>query len=358
MRILQLIDSLDAGGAERMAVNYANALADNVAFSAVVATRKEGLLKAVLNPKVGYFFAARKSTIDITAILRLRKFVKANKIQIVHCHGSSFFTAVLLKITYSGIKIIWHDHYGNSMYLSKRNTIPLKAASFFFEGIITVNRQLLEWSASNLYCKNVIYLPNFVGRQDTSPVETILLGEEGKRIVCLANLRPQKNHFLLIDVAVKLKQSHPDWTFHLVGQDFKDAYSQEIKERITIQGLDKNVFLYGTKPDIANILDQSDICILTSRSEGLPLAFLEYGTFGKPVVVTNVGELPNIVRDRENGRIVPSENALLFYEAVTEIIANTHLREKMGSALAATIINNYSEQAIMVRYTSWLKKII
>ena len=44
MRIVQLIDSLDAGGAERMAVNYANALSEKITFSGLVATRKEGLL--------------------------------------------------------------------------------------------------------------------------------------------------------------------------------------------------------------------------------------------------------------------------------------------------------------------------
>ena len=45
MRIVQLIDSLDAGGAECMAVNYANALSDTIAFSGLIATRKEGVLK-------------------------------------------------------------------------------------------------------------------------------------------------------------------------------------------------------------------------------------------------------------------------------------------------------------------------
>ena len=45
MRILQLIDSLDAGGAERIAVNYANSLTQKVSFSGLVTTRKEGVLK-------------------------------------------------------------------------------------------------------------------------------------------------------------------------------------------------------------------------------------------------------------------------------------------------------------------------
>ena len=54
MRIIQIIDSLEAGGAERMAVNYANALAHTIEFSGLVATRKEGLLLNQIDSTVSY----------------------------------------------------------------------------------------------------------------------------------------------------------------------------------------------------------------------------------------------------------------------------------------------------------------
>ncbi|MBC8643962.1 hypothetical protein H9W95_07615 [Flavobacterium lindanitolerans] len=56
MRVLQLIDSLEAGGAERMAVNYANGLANRIAFSALAVTRKQGILKEQLDKAVLYTF--------------------------------------------------------------------------------------------------------------------------------------------------------------------------------------------------------------------------------------------------------------------------------------------------------------
>ena len=61
MRILQLIDSLEAGGAERMAVNYANALATTLEFSSLVATRKEGPLLGEIDSKVIYLFLNKKN---------------------------------------------------------------------------------------------------------------------------------------------------------------------------------------------------------------------------------------------------------------------------------------------------------
>ena len=56
MRMVQLIDSLETGGAERMAVNYANSLSDVIEFSGIVVTRKEGSLSSELHNKVAYCF--------------------------------------------------------------------------------------------------------------------------------------------------------------------------------------------------------------------------------------------------------------------------------------------------------------
>ena len=118
MRIVQIIDSLEGGGAERMAVNYANALLGKVSFSGLISTRKEGLLSHQIDEKVLYLFLNKKRRIDFKAVFKLRKYLKSNKVEIIHAHSSSFFIAVLVKLTLPKIKIIWHDHNGLSEFLS------------------------------------------------------------------------------------------------------------------------------------------------------------------------------------------------------------------------------------------------
>ena len=71
MKILQLIDSLHPGGAERMAVNYANALNDRNHNSHLICTRSEGKFKMLLGNKVGYCFIKKKHALDIFALRRL-----------------------------------------------------------------------------------------------------------------------------------------------------------------------------------------------------------------------------------------------------------------------------------------------
>ena len=247
MRIVQIIDSLEIGGAEKMAINYANGLSKRADFSGLVATRAEGNLKTQLNNDVSYLFLKKKSTIDFGAVLRLRKYCKENKVGYLQPHSSSYFTALLVKFIYPRVKIIWHDHNGLSEFISSEKSFALKIASFFFKGIIVVNYKLKAWAEKELNCKNVIYLPNFTNIDSSINTETTLKGEAGKRILCLANLRDQKNHFFLLEVAEKLKTASPNWTFHLVGKDFEDDYSSQIRALVMSKHLESNVLFMVPK---------------------------------------------------------------------------------------------------------------
>ncbi|MFD2890993.1 glycosyltransferase [Flavobacterium chuncheonense] len=349
-----MIDSLEPGGAERMAVNYANALHQKLGFAALVATRAEGDLKQQLENGVVYQYLARKRVMDWKSLALLRKMVKQHKITHIQAHSSSIFFAVLLKIVYPSITIIWHDHYGNSENIQYRPKQALQWSSLFVKQIVVVNEILGHWSKQNLWCKQVLFLPNFTIATETQIAEaTILKGLKDKRIVCLANLRPQKNHKLLLEVANIVHSQHPDWTFHLIGKDFQDNYAKEIKETIVKLKLENIVFIYGSKSDINNILEQSTIGVLTSNSEGLPVAILEYARKGLPVVATNVGQIATVLEGGEAGALVASGNTDDFVKELMRLIENkdlqiewaTKLKEKVNRDFGVdTVINAYLKQ--------------
>ena len=355
MRIIQIIDSLEAGGAERMAISYANALAKKIEFSGLVVTRKEGPLLHQIDAAVSYLYLNKKGSIDLRALFKLRRYVLAHQVSIVHAHSTSFFLAFLLKLSCPAVQLIWHDHYGDSEFLVQRPTFVLRQVIPFFSGIVAVNQKLKGWAEQKLNFKNAIYLPNFPSQENNRGEQTFLKGILGKRILCLANLRVQKDHFLLLKIATKLKVSHPEWTFHLVGKDFEDAYSQKIKDSIVAFDLEKNVFLYGTQQDVAHILQQATIGILTSKSEGLPVALLEYGWHKKPIVVTSVGEIPSLIAHGTNGFLVAAQQADLFYEALVELINSEELQMEFGRALYQTVLDHNSETIVIGKYLNWLQ---
>lgn len=355
MRILQLIDSLEAGGAERMAVSYANALNRNVGFGALVTTRAEGSLKNQLDKNVVYSFLNRKSTFDFKALLLLRRFVIQNKITHIHAHSSSVFFGALLKLLRPKLRLIWHDHYGNSEILNERPVFVLQLASCFVSRIISVNQKLQSWAITKLFCKRVAFLPNFTSVSSDDLETTFLKGSDGKRIVCLANLRPQKNHQMLLQIAKALQSTHPDWTFHLVGKDFKDSYSDALRDEILALGLSDVVYIYGSKEDIPFILKQSTIGILTSESEGLPIAILEYGLYKLPVISTRVGEIPTVITDKE-GVLLASNDRCNFISSLRKMIDDKMMQFTLAENLHSKIIQNYSEEAVMKLYLKWINE--
>ena len=354
MRIVQIIDSLEAGGAERMAVNYANALSEKIEFSGLVTTRKEGVLRNQINDKVSYLFLKKKKKVDFKSVFRLRNYIKKNNITYLHAHSSSFFIAVLVKLTLPKIKIIWHDHYGISQDLSVRRNIVLKLSSVFFSGNIAVNSALKNWAQSYLLNKKAIYLPNFINTSDIEIEKIELKGLDGKRIVCIANLRPQKNHILLLQTAKNIRDAYPEWTFHLFGKDFGDNYSAEIKKTIISLKLDQCVFFYDTTDNVAAVLKQCNIAVLPSLSEGLPLAILEYGFHKMPVVATNVGEISKVICSEKEGLVVGSDNLLEFSNAIKRLINNEKYRHQLALALNEKVESEYSQKNIIEKYVAWL----
>jgi len=357
MKVLQIIDSLDAGGAERMAVQLANELAAAGHDSYLCATRREGLLKPSIHKNVTYLFAAKKGKIGLGAVWRIRTFVRTHKITVLHAHSTSFFTATLVKLLIPSIKIVWHDHYGNAEELNTRSAGLLIAASRFFNGAIAVNELLKIWSKQNLHVLEVHNFRNFVSKDNATnkQLKKALPGQKGKRIVHLANLRAQKDHFTLLKAFKKVHTSFPDWALLLVGHDFKDAYAQQLRSWVRNHQLSEHVYFLGSRSDVSAILEQSSLGVLSSTSEGLPVALLEYGMAALPVIVTDVGACSEVVQNY--GLVVPAGNVDLFAVALTNMLGAMPQAKEQGLAFKHHVSTTFGAQAYIGNLVAFYKHI-
>ena len=197
-------------------------------------------------------------------------------------------------------------------------------------------------------CPNITF--GFTNVKDVAKIhiESLTKPEsENKRIICLANLRPQKNHINLLKAFTIINKSNPEWTLHLVGLDMNDSYANEVNIFIKNHALSNQVYLYGSCPDTSHILEQSSIGVLASKSEGLPVALLEYGLAKLPVVVTNVGECSSVVSNNLSGIIVPSNNPNELANKIIELVENKVKRKEFGDRLFKKVNLNYSKENFM-----------
>lgn len=344
MKILHLIDSLNPGGAERMAVAYANALSQRGEETLLWSTREEGILKETLHPQVQYRFLNRKGPVGFKALFAASKQIKKENIRLIHAHATSFFFATLLKWFNPQLKLIWHDHYGSRNQSRAQANGVLIFCAKYFDQVFAVNKDLVNWHQTHLKQHKSKYLPNFVSFTpedlNASSVTT-----SSKTIVCVANLRNPKNHLNLINAFSIIHKNAIDWKLHLIGKSFDDDYSKAVQNLINEKLLTNNVVLFGQRNDVFKQLQQAEIGVLSSDSEGLPLALLEYALAGLPVVTTDVGYCREVVQNF--GKVVPPQNPEALATALLEYIEQPGQRKTDARLLQKQVVKNYTEAAVL-----------
>lgn len=355
VRILQLIDSLEIGGAERMCVNISNSLARNGNTITLCATRNEGpLINYIDRNIVKYSFLNKKSGFDLAALIRLNKLCRKEGIEIIHAHSSSLFWACLIKLSIPSLHIIWHDHFGESEKLIDTDRKLYKFISPLLFGIIAVNEILQDWSIRNMKVSKdrIVFLRNF---PLINAINKRISPDNQLKIICIANFRPQKDHLTLIRAFYKVIQKHPEYHLELFMAGIyheQDQYYRSITELISEYQLEEKVKVLGPVNEVENLLADADIGVLSSISEGLPVALLEYGLAGLPVVATSVGQCSEVLDNGNAGWLVEPGDGNLFADALVDLIEHKEKAKEKSKNLKELVQNQYGPAKFLKEYYS------
>jgi len=154
---------------------------------------------------------------------------------------------------------------------------------------------------------------------------------------------PAKGLEYLLEAFSYLKKEINNIKLLIVGDG---AILKDLKNYSIELGISKYSIFTGERQDIQKILSCIDIFVMPSIAEGLPNALLEAMSSGKTVVTTKVGGIPEIIKDRFNGLIIPDKNSEMLAKAIKELITDKDLSEKLGENARHFIIENYSIEAV------------
>jgi glycosyltransferase involved in cell wall biosynthesis len=170
----------------------------------------------------------------------------------------------------------------------------------------------------------------------------------------VAQLRPEKNHEMLLHAAARIRERAANAHFLIVG----DGQRRSVLESLASQlGLENCVHFLGARRDIPRLLPNFDLFALCSKMEANPVSILEAQACGVPVVATRVGSIGDTVTDGVTGLLVPPEDAEALADAVSDLITDEQRRGQMGLAARKNVELTWSLDRMVHGYEDLIERI-
>ena len=168
-----------------------------------------------------------------------------------------------------------------------------------------------------------------------------------RRIVMVANLRPEKGHDTLLAAAPRILARHPDASFTFVGDGPRRAALETLARALGVTG---RVHFAGESRDVAPLLAQHDLFVLPSRSEAFPNALIEAMATALPVVATAVGGILVVIRPGVNGQLVRPDDVDGLADAVLALMDDPAAAAALGQAARADVERHYTIDRMVERF--------
>lgn len=334
VRVLHILPNFGPGGAERLVVNLMEA-ADKERFEvAAVSLYPESgtiLEKEIKEKGLKVYFLNKHRGLDLRMIPQLYRLFRSFRPDIVHTHlyvlRYTLFPTILCRIPVRvhTVHTVAHkevDRIGKIVHW----------IAFHLGGVVPVSISREVANTVRVVYGQGVYTPVIYNGIPT----THFVSEAGQNNVRLkkdmvllhvGTFAPQKNHLLLIEAFALAVKEYPMMQLWLVGDG---PLRPDIEKLTKEKGLEGKVLFLGLRDDIPKLLSNSDIFLLPSAWEGVPLTVLEAMAAGKPVIATAVGGVPELVKDGETGILVPPGDPQALVQAILPLVKDPMLRERMG----------------------------
>jgi glycosyltransferase involved in cell wall biosynthesis len=369
IKVLHIITRLTMGGAQEIALSIASGLDKDIFDVTFISGRQD--FCAAMSDKWNMDVVVIPGLVreinpikDLMALVRLVLFIKKNRFDIVHTHTSKAGILGRIAAKMAGVPIIFHTPHGSifhaiyycpgliyllsrleavvASFTDKIITCSLnETRDFLAHKIATVDKYIaIYWGIKqDRFLKSY---NSYLKRKELEiPDDSILIGN-------IARLTPEKGHLFCLEVFRMVVDRFPKVKLLIVGDGI---LRQDIETRINELGLNGSVIMTGHRDDIPEILAALDISLHTSIWEGMPVAIIEAMLTGKAIVATNVGGIPELIKDGVTGILIPPDDREGLTEAIVRLLDNKILRETIGNASRKHAIKNFSPE-LMIKKTA------
>lgn len=273
----------------------------------------------------------RKAIIFFRAYLKFWWWMLFHKeIKIVHVHASSgpsfWRKRIFINIAKRcGKKVVFHCHGGKFPEFTAKHFDAISETINKCDCIVALSEWWRQWFEETFHCKNVVVIKNVIAQPHIEKIK-----HSKYTFLFLGLLGENKGIYDLLDVVTLHKNEFEGKIKLLIGGNGETdkvktiIHEKHLEDIVKFEG-----WVSGEKKE--RLLNSADAFILPSYHEGVPISILEAESYGLPIVSTQVGGIPEIVKENKNGILVTPGDKKGIYKAIVWIMTDTTKTKEMGS---------------------------
>lgn len=337
MKILQITESLEIGGAERVVATLCNELRSQHSV-AVVCLKQIGALADTLHPDISVVCLDKGEGQDLGAFRRLVDLMRRQRPDVVHSHDWGCYLDAMLAARLAGVGNAVHTVHGRYMAGGSGTLARVKRelrhwlerrAEVRFGNVVCVSDTLRAHVAAEVgipqqrmttICNGIDFSGGTVAPERLPQQEALF--------VAVGRLAEVKNFPLMIRAFAAVRHAAPV-RLQIVGDGPQRPALEALVQSL---GVADAVEFLGFRSDVDALLSRAHAFLLSSTSEGIPMSILEAMRCACPVVATDVGGVAMLVESGTTGLLVPSGDETAFADALRQLIGNPQRAHEMGLA--------------------------
>jgi len=311
-----------------------------------LATPEEGLIyKRARQAGIETFPVGMDKSSLINSVLAIKRIIKEKEVSIINTHSSKDSWAGSIAGRISGIKVLRTRHISAAM-----KSDPFKRLVYgpLCDGIITTGEAIKAMLVRELKLNpdKIHSIPTgidagrFSGADGSGVRASLGIGPGEPVIGIVAVLRSWKGHEYLVKAMPKVLKEFPDAKLLIAGEG---PVRPHLERWVGELGIGGNVLLLGHREDVPEVMQAIDIAVLSSyASEGIPQTILQAMASGKPVIGTDVGGIPEVVKDGVTGIIVPPRDSDSLADAIRFLLKDKERLRLMGEAGRESVLKGHT----------------
>jgi glycosyltransferase involved in cell wall biosynthesis len=328
MKIAHIVDSMEMGGAEMMVSQMCRRQRELGHDPQVYAFATLGPLGENLREE-GFCVKANIGSHLPGVAMQFYRIFKSERPDVVHLHNATPTIYAAIAARMSGVASIISTRHGlvGAPYVLRREVKYSIAVSCcdWIVGICDATVANLK-KLHRVHNRKMVRVYN--GAVPVRRVEQQCLPiKQGFTLVCVGRLAPVKNHALIFRALRQALEVIPSLHLWIVGDGDQRSSLERLARELQIW---ENVTFWGQQQDVAPFFSAADAFIMTSTSEGLPIALLQAFSAGLPVVVTAVGGMGEVVEMAQAGYTVELADASEMVAAILRLFDGESARKEFS----------------------------